>query len=344
MTRLLSILARLLATIALSPMPGQAQTTRVQFDLFTQDDDLREDSAASYLLELDDGRVVVGGQVVGRLADRTHIIPYPTFDLPPGITRDKIRFARVNFGPAPGPYPKDIAKAFWSNDQWNVSITVGTQVVPPDPPSRWSPLTSVRKWVFKHPSSWQSAPLVRQNLPASITGANQFVVSICTGDDDLRTDPNVQPNSEINVYAHLVPTAGGGKVLLDTGRGRHRDFVSDAPGADSVYSGSFKDWQCAFANADAGGAIHLLRDIDHFSIEMVAGRRRPGLTSGSDPFRGDDQWVLRDFVVSVLPPGVSAPPFAGFPYITAYHNIFSQLNMRFKLKAGRPWTSDTWVH
>src|SRR5262245_28254246 len=83
MTRLLSTLACLLATIALSPMPGQAQTTRVQFDLFTRDDDLREDSAASYELELDDGRIVVGGQVVGRLADRTHT--YPTFDLPPGI-------------------------------------------------------------------------------------------------------------------------------------------------------------------------------------------------------------------------------------------------------------------
>src|SRR5262249_33774860 len=146
----------------------------------------------------------------------------------------------------------NFVEALWGGDQWEVHLSVSTAVVPPDPPppSAWSKLAeSGRRLNFKHPSYWQSGPLVPQRLPASIVAANQFIVVICTGDDDLRTDPRVQPNSEVKVFANLV---GGGQVLLDTGT--HADFVNDyAPGRDSAYRGSFKDWQCASAKADAHG-------------------------------------------------------------------------------------------
>jgi hypothetical protein len=60
MTSLRLASACLLAAMTLSSASGQAQTTKVQFELRTGGDDLREDSAASYEVELDDGRVVVG--------------------------------------------------------------------------------------------------------------------------------------------------------------------------------------------------------------------------------------------------------------------------------------------
>jgi hypothetical protein len=282
--------------------------------------------------------------VLGRLADRTTI--RPTLDLPPGYARNNIRFVRVGFGPGPGPFPKTIVQALWGGDQWEVQMIVSTAVTTPGGGAlAWTGLAdSGRRWNFKHPSYWQVGPLVPQRLPASIMAANQFIVLICTGDDDLRTDPKAQPNSEIEVYANLFPgLVPGDQVLLDTGRRRHRDFVATygAAGSDAAYTGSFKDWQCASATADAGGMIRRLTDIKGFSIKMIAGRREhPGLI-GNDPFRGDDQWVLRDVIISVIPPGVTEPPFAGYPFTSSYHSVFSRLNIGSKLnKDRREWSAD----
>src|SRR5215467_3368118 len=118
--------ACLLATMALSSTPSQAQTTRVRFEFYTAGDDLRRDSAATYEVELDDGRRVVGS-VVGPLQDHRHSLMTP-LDLPTGFTRDNIRFVRVHFGAAPGPNPKILFEALWASDQWEVRIDVGTQV------------------------------------------------------------------------------------------------------------------------------------------------------------------------------------------------------------------------
>ena len=193
---------------------------------------MRDDSIADYQVELDDGRII-NKYVYGRLADGFKYFA-PPLDLPTGLTRANIRFVRVMFSCcAPGPYPRPLdADKFWQGDQWEVHITVAAGVRPSG--GGMTAFTDIladsgRWFKFQHPGWWESGPMAAQRLPASITGAmnNRFVLTICTGDDDLRTDPRAQPNSEVEVFANLTNPSGGPPVpvKLDTGRLVHRDFV-----------------------------------------------------------------------------------------------------------------------
>ena len=93
--------------------------------------------------------------------------------------------------------------------------------------------------------------------------------------------------------------------------------------------------------------IPRLTDIQSFSITMVPGRPIHGITScapfcGSDPFRGDDEWVINGFSIAVDPLGTWGGGTTGSDSL---HYIFSRLNIGQKRnKHNLTWTSDPWMH
>jgi hypothetical protein len=304
---------------------------QVTFNIHTRGDDLRADSQAIYEVESDDGRVI-GGWVLGRLPDRTSTTR--SFNLPAGITSTNLRFVRIYFGPGRPLEAHTIPDLLWQGDQWEMSFdaevtdATGTRSLFRSP---------VHK--FEHPGWLSNLELRPQRLP--VTTARRFAICIYTGDDDLRTDPHINPNSELDVFVNMTD---GRQLRLDTGRTTHRNFVGTE---DTAFYGSFKSWGIAYGMADAPESIPLAQ-IQSFSVQMVPGRAPPGTLRGSEPFRGDDQWTLNGLWIGVDPTGRAVASLGhgdvlvGGTVTGRFPRVFSQWNIMAKLKAGQAWGSAAW--
>jgi hypothetical protein len=204
-----------------------------------------------------------------------------------------------------------------------------------EPGGRTVPLAASPVVKFQHPGWWTSAALRPQRLP--ITRANRFIVFIYTGDDDLRTDPRINPNSELDLFLNL---SDGRNLILDTGRHSRRNFVGLV---DTAFYGTFQNWGTAWAVATTPEDIEL-SSVESISVRMTVGRAPHGTLRGTDPFRGDDEWVLNGIWVGVDPTGRAWSSPADGPRVSALaQRIFSQFNVMAKMNAHRPaWTSSLW--
>jgi hypothetical protein len=299
---------------------GRTQT-RIAFRVGTGNDDLRQGSQAVCEVETDDGRVFSTG-IYGLQRDRTTASAH--VDLPSGITSDNIRLARLRFTQG-SPGFHSMISAMWQGDQWEVARYTVRAI---EPDGRTVDIAVSGRIKFEQPGWWQSAPRMAQRAP--FAGANRFVVFVYTGNDDLRTDPNVQPNSEIDVRVNL---RGGRSVLLDTGRSVRRHFVGTT---NTAFFGTFKDWGMAWAVARTSENIPF-DQIENFSVTMVRGRSRDiprGTIVGetADPFRGDDEWKLHGLWIGVGPGGRITGEHSHWQNLSSQsHRIFSQWNIGAKL-------------
>lgn len=124
--------------------------------------------------------------------------------------------------------------------------------------------------------------------------ANWFNVYLFTGNDDLRWDPNVQPNMEVVINLYLKRATVPVRIVA-------RSLNPHAPFANGgVWGGSFAGYDIAerIAPWRADMPAPSIYDIEAIEVETVRGWDGSTPTRGiirgqGDPFRQPDTWSFR---------------------------------------------------
>ena len=266
-----------------------------------------------------------------------------------------IRLARLNFArgvPTGSSWPPHHTRIpQWSGDQWELSSLIVTGSTPGHPDVTLVDTTSTGRFRFEHPQSlswpsreWHGPTLGKLFDPS----ADSFIIFIYTGDDDLRTDPGTQPNSEIEVWARYADRVASYCVQLDPGRLGLRDFVTTpgtASGGTAAFYGSFENWGTAAAIVKLSSPIPS-NAIQGFTVKMVRGRSAPvspghpfRVGGSTDPFRHPDEWSLRGLWVGIPPTGTAAFTPSRNVHFGPRWLYTSPDGMNVRLRLGETWTS-----
>ncbi len=127
-----------------------------------------------------------------------------------------------------------------------------------------------------------------------------FNVYIFTGNDDLRWDPNVQPNMEIKVNLYVK----GNRTPIPIVSRSLNPYAPFANGG--VWGGSFAGYDIAERKAPwrDNGRPPRIQDIESIEVETIAGwdgstPERAIIRGQGDPFRQPDTWSFRGIWVGV---------------------------------------------